>query len=397
MNFTISPKLFHLLVAPVSSFLDHAIVKHNSNWHVRKFSARAHFLLSLYAQFTRAESANALLEELNDVAAASSASSHSLRQLLAFDFIDTVTKQSVQLNQSSFSRANAHRSYQLWRTCFEKLWPRPLQHLPRTKLEGLGQVVAVDGSLFDCLTRMAWAVYRTDGSKVKGHFFFDLHGLPTKLVLTQGKGSEREVLHQNLPARTTYIIDRGYNDYSLFAAIRAEKAHFVTRLLSNACYTIVENFSLTAAQTRQGIEADYSIYFNSDSGKSLWRVVRCQALDGTHFEYLTSRFDLEATTIVELYRYRWEIETFFWWIKSHLQLRHWYSENENGLLIQLYAALIVYVLLKLYGLYSSKATAHQMPLKFVRWIGHHLFESSSYSHATAYLTFLGFANSDTVT
>ena len=61
--------------------------------------------------------------------------------------------------------------------------------------------------------------------------------LPTKLVLTTGKGSERDVLRQNLQANATYLIDRGYNDYSLFAKVREAQAHFVTRLLVNASYT----------------------------------------------------------------------------------------------------------------------------------------------------------------
>lgn len=39
------------------------------------------------------------------------------------------------------------------------------------------------------------------------------------------------------------------------------------------------------------------------------------------YRFLTNDFKLEAITITELYRERWSIETFFKWIKQHLQIR----------------------------------------------------------------------------
>jgi hypothetical protein len=45
---------------------------------------------------------------------------------------------------------------------------------------------------------------------------------------------------------------------------------------------------------------------------------------------LNFRFELPALTIVQLYLKRWEIKTFFWWIKRHLQLAYFYSECDKG-------------------------------------------------------------------
>ena len=39
----------------------------------------------------------------------------------------------------------------------------------------------------------------------------------------------------------------------------------------------------------------------------------------TTFEFLTNHFTLPAYTITELYRYRWQVELFFKWIKQHLR------------------------------------------------------------------------------
>lgn len=49
-------------------------------------------------------------------------------------------------------------------------------------------------------------------------------------------------------------------------------------------------------------------------------------MDGNVYRFLTNNFTLEAITIAELYRERWQIEFFFKWIKAALAhqdiLRH---------------------------------------------------------------------------
>jgi hypothetical protein len=58
--------------------------------------------------------------------------------------------------------------------------------------------MAVDGSLFDCLPKMVWALYRSHSNKVKAHFFHEiLTRLPLKLVVRSGKADERAVLEEH--------------------------------------------------------------------------------------------------------------------------------------------------------------------------------------------------------
>jgi IS4 transposase len=47
------------------------------------------------------------------------------------------------------------------------------------------------------------------------------------------------------------------------------------------------------------------------------------------------------------YRYRWTIELFFRWLKCVLGARHFVAHNANGALLQMYAALIVCLLIQL--------------------------------------------------
>lgn len=67
--------------------------------------------------------------------------------------------------------------------------------------------------------------------------------------------------------------------------------------------------------------------------------------------------DLPAEIIAELYRLRWTIELFFRMFKQLLGCRHLLSTKQNGVEIQVYAALIGCMLILIYtGRAPSKRT-----------------------------------------
>jgi len=392
---TFTSRRFQLICAPLRAILPKLIAPLKNERHCRKFGAKTHLLLSLYAQILHISSANLLLAELNDLG--SPQSGRNLRQMVGFDFVDKETSQPVQLNQSSFSRANLSHPYTLWHDCFVALLPYVRNHCRPHYLAALGPLLAIDGSLFDCLGRMLWASYTHSSHKVRGHFLFDLAGLPTKLVLTTGKGSERTVLRQNLQAGVTYLMDRGYNDYALFRQIEAASSHFVTRLLVNAAFEVVQSWQVTPAQRNLGVVTDQLIRFSHSAEVSCVRRVEWVDVLGNTFSYISSRQDIEPYLIVQLYKNRWLIERFFAWTGQHLQLKHWYSENENGVLIQLYAALIMFLLLKLFSAVSGLREFRTMNIEFVNWVQRHLFDGVLEWQIEAYLHTLGFAHSVLIT
>ena len=46
-----------------------------------------------------------------------------------------------------------------------------------------------------------------------------------------------------------------------------------------------------------------------------------------------------------LYKYRWQVELFFKWIKQHLQVKRFWGESENAVRIQIHIAIITYCLI----------------------------------------------------
>ncbi|MBR1503290.1 MAG: transposase, partial [Prevotella sp.] len=63
------------------------------------------------------------------------------------------------------------------------------------------------------------------------------------------------------------------------------------------------------------------------------------------FTYYTNNFFLSAKDIALLYKYRWQVELFFKWIKQHLQVKRFWGESENAVRIQIHVAIITYSLI----------------------------------------------------
>jgi len=88
-----------------------------------------------------------------------------------------------------------------------------------------------------------------------------------------------------------------------------------------------------------------------------------QALD-KRLVFLTNDFNLPATTIAALFKYRWQIELFFKWIKQHLRIKSFYGTSQNAVKTQIWIAVSVYLLVaivkKRLGIELSLYTIRQL-------------------------------------
>ena len=65
---------------------------------------------------------------------------------------------------------------------------------------------------------------------------------------------------------------------------------------------------------------------------------------GRKLVFLTNRMDVDALTICNLYKSRWQVELFFKHIKQNLRIKRFYGTSENAVKTQLWVAVSVYVL-----------------------------------------------------
>ena len=276
---------------------------------------------------------------------------------------------------------------QLARRVASRNAPEPPDSLPPELV-----VLAADASVWALLPRMARVFYsqpltRRRKGEFKGHFLFDvLKGIPVDAALDPA--DERHVLPTQLSAQVLYVLDRGYFSSALYAQITAAQAFFVARTKDCIAFEVLEERELTQDDRAAGVQRDALIRWNSQSLRLVVAERRSPPPSNLHPKQkngkhrarsrfsattqtwclLTNRLDLAARDVVLIYSYRWHIETFFRWLKCVIDCRHFFSENENGFALQLYATLIASLLVTLYtGLKPKRRLWEALCLYFSGW------------------------------
>jgi len=95
------------------------------------------------------------------------------------------------------------------------------------------------------------------------------------------------------------------------------------------------------------------------------REITVRIATGKTIRLVTNDLDAPAEDIAALYKQRWQIELFFKWIKQNLKIRRFLGTSENAVRIQIFVALIAYLLLRAAHAAQSAVTR---PLAFVRLV-----------------------------
>ena len=272
---------------------------------------------------------------------------HLLQVLEEDDFARKNIAPEEGIKKSSFAEAINNRGLEQLSHIYQNLQAQAISDLPKEHNE-LGDLISIDGSLIDACLSMQWADYRKGSKKAKVHLGFDInHGIPRKVFLTDGKGPERPFVSMILSPGQTGVLDRGYQAHDLFDLWQEENKHFLCRIKGKTKKKCIE---------RKDINPDSNIFYDAivllgtpgiNQTKKPIRLVG-YIVNGTKYWVATDRFDLTAEQIAFIYKLRWDIEKFFAWWKRHLKVYHLIARSEYGLMVQILAGLITYLLLAIY-------------------------------------------------
>lgn len=229
---------------------------------------------------------------------------------------------------------------------------------------------AIDGSvisLCDQMTKIFASVHKGKASLKLNTKFSIRTGAVTKLQVGDGKRHAGTLWVQfafvTQVADILYVVDLGYWSFGLMQKIIDAGSFFVMRLKSNCDPLIVrvlhqdyqhlvgkrlsEISDFLAQQTGCG-QIDLIVQLSSAKKPRFQADIRLVGLfheDVWRF-YVTNIFDISFTPqlIYELYAARWQVEIFFDIIKNVLALQNIVSRTKNGIMIEIYSALIFHLL-----------------------------------------------------
>jgi hypothetical protein len=328
---TVFSQLLHFF--PTGEFRQ-AVAHHGGNHRTRALSCYDQFVAMAFAQLTCRDS-------LRDIVAC--------LQALGPRVYHAGLRGRVA--RSTLADANDRRDWRIYAQVAQVLITRARAlYAGDALLDDLNSAVfALDSSVVSlCLKLCPWARFDSSSAAVKIHTLLDLRGsIPSVVRITPARVPDVGMLDAlAFEPGATYIMDRAYLDFARLARIDAAGAFFVVRAKSNVCLRTV---------ARRGVDRDIGLVHDHtvrtltpqarrDYPGNLRRVRYYDAVHDNDLMFLSNHMELHAIAIADLYRLRWQVETFFRWIKQHLRIKAFYGTSDNAVRTQIWIALIVYLL-----------------------------------------------------
>jgi len=311
------------------------VARYRGHHKVRDFSCWDQFLCMSFAQLTYRES-------LRDIEACLRSMQSKLYNM-GFR---------CQISRSTLADANEKRDWRIYADFAQLLihQARDLYSNDDFGLELDETVYALDSTTIDlCLSLFPWASFRKTKGAIKLHTLLDLRGsIPVFIEITEGKFHDVNILDILIPEPGSfYIMDRGYIDFERLYTLHSYKSIFVIRAKSNFQFRRIYSHPVDKLT---GLKCDQSImltgfYTAKDYPEKLRRVRYVDKETQDDLVFITNNFTLPALTIAKLYKYRWQVELFFKWIKQHLRIKSFFGTSENAVKTQIWIAITIYVLI----------------------------------------------------
>ncbi len=260
--------------------------------------------------------------------------------------------------RSTLAYANAHRPWELYQQVFEQVLGRcqTLASDRRRPFRFKNPLRVLDATVIDlCLEVFDWARFRRTKGAIKLHLQLQDRGcLPCWALVTEGRTHDVRVAQGlTFEPGTIVAMDRAYTDYEMFGRWTTQGVFFVTRMKSNAQYTVFHTIPGGSRGVRRVEWIRLTGAAAQECPTALRRITVWDEEGQREIVLLTNEWRLAAATIARVYRYRWQIELFFKALKQNLKIKTFVGTSENAVKTQVWTALITMLLLKFLQLKSS--------------------------------------------
>jgi len=155
------------------------------------------------------------------------------------------------------------------------------------------------------------------------------------------------LVSQILSPGDTSVTDRGYQCHKSFDLWQEENKFFICRIKANTRKTVIRTNHVDPGSI---VFYDSVVRLGTAGTNQTEKELRLVGYEARNVKYwiATNRYDLSAEQIAAAYKLRWDIENFFAWWKRHLKVYHLIARSRHGLMVQILAGLITYLLLAIY-------------------------------------------------
>lgn len=347
------------MLAPFKRQFNRIVERYDDRTKGWSFTHWNHLLVLIFGQLAGCSS----LRELSDIIRAHAKRSYHL------GFGRTAPDRNV------ISKSNNLRDYRIYEEFASYMVSRAQQLRITKDFELHGRFYAVDSTTIDlCLSVFRWAKFRSTKSGIKIHTQIDIATeIPIFYRISNANVSDFKSMDWlQYEQLACYVFDRGYFDLARLYEIERAGAFFVIREKFRPDYEIEAGDDIL--EGRDNVVRDQTVRFtgkrNAGNYPAAIRRIVYYAPDlGRTFTYYTNNFYLKAAEIALLYRYRWQVELFFKWIKQHLRVKTFWGESENAIRIQIHVAIITYCLI---GIIENQHKVGRPIVEVMRILGHSL-------------------------
>jgi len=179
-----------------------------------------------------------------------------------------------------------------------------------------------------------------------------------------------------------YVFDKGYYDFNWWADINDAGATFVSRLKKNAAFKVIEERAVADERAGDILHDQVICLTNTNPGggrRNRLAGARLRLIEIPHpggkstpFWIVSNNLKASADTVAGWYKQRWAVELLFKWLKQNLKIKNFLGESRNAVQIQIYVAIIAYLLLKRFHSLAGKTQSPRLKDTLV-YISRNLF------------------------
>lgn len=348
--------IFGSLLKPIDRRAFQAAVdRHDADAYDKTFQSWNHLVTLIYAQLSSVDTLRGLETAFN-----ANAQAHYHLGVGA-------------IARTTVSDANARRPTAPFAETFAQL---SAQADRQTRQQGAAMVSLIDSSPIPLGKLCKWPAWNGRIRGLKLHVVYDPHAdIPRAVEITPANVNDVEVGRRTPVARgTTYVFDKGYCHFGWWRKINDGGAFFVTRAKVNLrLRTVAWRQRTPIAGDGFTVLDDAEVVYVSKGNARLpvpLRRIRVRRDKGGVITLITNDLARSAVEIAALYKSRWQIELLFRWIKQHLRIRKFLGNNKNAIRLQILAAMIAYLLLRI----AARLHRVTLPtLRFAELVGQRLF------------------------